>query len=90
MGGCELGDSIPSVPVTGRGAVVHAARMARTAFRDMRERLELVREIHGAEWEAVQGPGRGICGSDCCGSRAGQKTGPTRRRRNAATTSVSA
>ncbi|WP_161487672.1 MobA/MobL family protein, partial [Sulfitobacter sp. HI0021] len=31
------------VPVTERGAVVHAARQARAAFRDMRERLELAR-----------------------------------------------
>ena len=43
------------VPVTERGAVVHAARQARAAFRDMRERLELARETYGIEREAGQG-----------------------------------
>ena len=43
------------VPVTERGAVVHAARQARAAFRDMRERLELARETYGAERETGQG-----------------------------------
>jgi hypothetical protein len=43
------------VPVTERGAVVHAARQAREAFRDMRERLDLARETYGAEREAGQG-----------------------------------
>lgn len=43
------------VPVTERGAVVHAARQARAAFREMRERLELARETYGAEREAGQG-----------------------------------
>ncbi len=40
---------------TERGAVVHAARQAREAFRDMRERLDLARETYGAEREAGQG-----------------------------------
>ena len=43
------------VPVTERGAVVHAARQAREAFRDMRERLDLARETYGAERDAGQG-----------------------------------
>ncbi len=43
------------VPVTERGAVVHAARQARAAFRDMRARLELARETYGIEREAGQG-----------------------------------
>ena len=43
------------VPVTERGAVVHAARQARAAFREMRERVELARETYGAEREAGQG-----------------------------------
>lgn len=42
-------------PVTERGAVVHAARQARAAFREMRERLELARETYGIEREAGQG-----------------------------------
>ncbi|MDD9728243.1 MobQ family relaxase [Roseovarius sp. SK2] len=43
------------VPITERGAVVHAARQARTAFREMRARLELARETYGIEREAGQG-----------------------------------
>ena len=43
------------VPVTERGAVVHAARQARAALREMRERVELARETYGAEREAGQG-----------------------------------
>lgn len=43
------------VPVTERGAVVHAARQARAAFREMRARLELARETYGVEREAGQG-----------------------------------
>jgi hypothetical protein len=43
------------VPVTERGAVVHAARQAREAFRDMRERLDIARETYGAERDAGQG-----------------------------------
>jgi hypothetical protein len=43
------------VPVTERGAVVHAARQAREAFRDMRERLDIARETYDAEREAGQG-----------------------------------
>ena len=43
------------VPVTERGAVVHAARQARAVFREMRERLELAREIYGAERDAGEG-----------------------------------
>ena len=43
------------VPVTERGAVVHAARQAREAFRDMRERLDVARETYGAEREAGHG-----------------------------------
>ncbi|MFV1681983.1 MobQ family relaxase [Phaeobacter sp. JH20_14] len=43
------------VPVTERGAVVHAARQARMAFREMRERVELARDTYGAEREAGQG-----------------------------------
>lgn len=42
-------------PVTERGAVVHAARQARNAFREMRERLDIARETYGAEREAGQG-----------------------------------
>ncbi|MGB1215779.1 MAG: MobQ family relaxase [Pikeienuella sp.] len=43
------------VPVTERGAVVHAARQARAAFRDMRERVELARETYGTAREEGQG-----------------------------------
>ncbi|KQB95072.1 molybdopterin-guanine dinucleotide biosynthesis protein MobA [Loktanella sp. 1ANDIMAR09] len=43
------------VPVTERGAVVHAARQARAAFREMRERLELARETYGTAREEGQG-----------------------------------
>ena len=43
------------VPVTERGAVVHAARQARAAFRELRARLELARETWGAEREAGHG-----------------------------------
>jgi len=43
------------VPVTERGAVTHAARQARMAFQDMRERLDLARETYGAERDAGQG-----------------------------------
>jgi hypothetical protein len=43
------------VPVTERGAVVHAARQARAAFREMRERVELARETYGTAREEGQG-----------------------------------
>jgi hypothetical protein len=43
------------VPVTERGAVVHAARQARMVFQEMRERLDVARETYGAEREAGQG-----------------------------------
>ena len=43
------------VPITERGAVVHAARQARAAFRELRERLDIARETYGAEREAGQG-----------------------------------
>ena len=43
------------VPVTERGAVVHAARQARAAFREMRERVELARETYGVAREEGQG-----------------------------------
>ena len=42
-------------PVTERRAVVHAARQARAAFREMRARLELARDTYGIEREAGQG-----------------------------------
>ena len=42
-------------PVTERGAVVHAARQAREAFREMRERLDIARETYGIEREAGEG-----------------------------------
>ncbi len=42
-------------PVTERGAVVHAARQARAAFREMRARLDIARETYGAEREAGHG-----------------------------------
>ncbi|MEM9580679.1 MAG: MobQ family relaxase [Pseudomonadota bacterium] len=42
-------------PVTERGAVVHAARQARAAFRELRERLDIARETYGAEREVGQG-----------------------------------
>ncbi|MEL6597000.1 MAG: MobQ family relaxase [Pseudomonadota bacterium] len=42
-------------PITERGAVVHAARQARAAFREMRVRLDIARETYGAEREAGQG-----------------------------------
>ena len=43
------------VPVTERGAVVHAARQARAAFHEMRGRLDIARETYGIEREAGQG-----------------------------------
>ena len=43
------------IPITERGAVVHAARQAREAFRDMRERLDLARETYGIAREEGQG-----------------------------------
>ncbi len=43
------------VPVTERGAVVHASREARVFFAEMRQRLELARETWGIEREAGQG-----------------------------------
>jgi hypothetical protein len=43
------------VPVTERGAVTHAARQARMAFQDMRERLDLARETYGMAREEGQG-----------------------------------
>jgi hypothetical protein len=43
------------VPVTERGAVVHAARQARMAFQEMRERLDVARETYGLAREAGQG-----------------------------------
>jgi hypothetical protein len=43
------------VPVTERGAMVHAARQARAAFRELRARLELARETYSIEREAGQG-----------------------------------
>ena len=43
------------VPVTERGAVVHAARQARAAFRELRERLDIAWETYGAERDAGQG-----------------------------------
>ena len=42
-------------PVTERGAVVHAARQARAAFREMRERLDIARDTYAAERDAGQG-----------------------------------
>lgn len=42
-------------PVTERGAVVHAARQARAAFREMRERLDIARQTYEAERDAGQG-----------------------------------
>jgi hypothetical protein len=43
------------VPVTERGAVVHAARQARMAFQEMRERLDVARETYGLAREEGQG-----------------------------------
>lgn len=43
------------VPVTERGAVTHAARQARAAFQDMRERLDIARETYGMAREEGQG-----------------------------------
>ncbi|MGB3246785.1 MAG: MobQ family relaxase [Sulfitobacter sp.] len=43
------------VPVTERGAVVHAARQARLAFQEMRERLDVAREVYGAARDEGQG-----------------------------------
>lgn len=43
------------VPVTERGAVVHAARQARAAFREFRERLDIAQDTYAAERDAGQG-----------------------------------
>jgi len=48
-------EGLDYVPVTERGAVVHAARHARAAFREMRERLDIARETYGIEREAGEG-----------------------------------
>lgn len=42
-------------PVTERGRPVHAARQARTMFREMRERLELARDTYGLACDGGQG-----------------------------------
>ena len=42
------------VPVTERGAITHAARQARMAFQDMRERLDVARETYGMAREEGQ------------------------------------
>ena len=44
------------VPVTERGAKVHAARQVRALFAEMRERLEIARDVYGLARE--QGEGR--------------------------------
>ncbi len=51
------------VPVTERGAVVHAARQARVAFRDMRERLDVAREDLWGRTGSGRFPGE--AGADC-------------------------
>ncbi|MGC1504177.1 MAG: MobQ family relaxase [Sulfitobacter sp.] len=43
------------VPITERGAVVHAARQARMAFQEMRQRLDVAQETYGAAREEGQG-----------------------------------
>ena len=43
------------VPLTERGAVTHAARQARMAFQDMRERLDVARETYGMARDEGQG-----------------------------------
>jgi hypothetical protein len=43
------------VPVTERGAVVHAARQARMVFQEMRERLDVAREVYGMARDEGQG-----------------------------------
>jgi hypothetical protein len=43
------------VPLTERGAVTHAARQARAAFQDMRERLDVARETYGIARDEGQG-----------------------------------
>jgi hypothetical protein len=43
------------VPLTERGAVTHAARQARMAFQDMRERLDVARETYGIARDEGQG-----------------------------------
>lgn len=43
------------VPITERGAVVHAARQARMMFQKMRERLDVARETYGAARDEGQG-----------------------------------
>ena len=62
------------VPVTERGAVVHAARQARAAFRDMRERVELARETYGTARE--EGQGRVSAGLAALRAAAAKDRGP--------------
>ena len=62
------------VPVTERGAVVHAARQAREAFRDMRERLDLARETYGIARE--EGQGRVSAGLAALRAAAAKDRGP--------------
>ena len=50
-----LRDGREYVPITERGAVVHAARQARAVFQDMRERLDIARETYGLAREEGQG-----------------------------------
>ena len=71
------------VPVTERGAVVHAARQAREAFRDMRERLDLARETYGIARE--EGHGRVSAGlaalrAAAAKDRGARETGDLRER----------
>ena len=47
------------VPVTERGAVVHAARQAREAFREMRDRLERVRDVARETYGIAREDGQG-------------------------------
>jgi len=62
------------VPVTERGAVVHAARQARAAFRELRERLDIARETYGAERDA--GQGRVSAGLAAAAKERGAQAGP--------------
>lgn len=59
------------VPVTERGAKVHAARQARALFAEMRERLEIARDAYGIARE--QGEGRVSAGLAALRALAGER-----------------
>ncbi|MEE4211668.1 MAG: MobQ family relaxase, partial [Parvularcula sp.] len=73
------------VPVTERGAVVHAAREAREMFAEMRERLEAAREVARETYVAERDAGQGRVSAGLAALRAAAEKD---RERGAATDDV--